>query len=144
DLVTELISAGPYASVNADWYPDGQKVSVWAKHPKDGWTFITAPLSGAAPVRSAISSSVREQLKAATITLDYFAWAPSRRYLYFEGRTADAKNIWRVMVNPTSLAWTGGLERLTASTETASDMALSSDGTTLAFTVRTVRTRLWS
>ena len=144
ELVAEFTAAGPYASVNADWYPDGRQISLWGKHPKNGWTFVTAPLAGGTGVRSAIAEAVGKQIKDADISLENFVWARSGRFLYFEGRSFDTRNIWRVGIDPKTLTWMRGPERLTTSTGLDSDIALSADGRILAFTVRTARTRLWS
>src|SRR3989442_6655710 len=68
----------------------------------------------------------------------------SGRALYFEGVSRSVRNIWRVDVDPKSLAWIAGPERLTTGTGLDTDLALSPDGMKLAFTARTERTRLWS
>ena len=72
-----------------------------------------------------------------------FAWARSRRYIYFEGRADDTQNIWRVTVDPETENWLDGPERLTTGAGQETDLAISADGTRLLFTATSSRTRLW-
>ena len=93
---------------------------------------------------SVIAPEVDRQLKEGQLTLGSFLWSPSGRYLYFEGRTQSVSNLWRVAVDPRTLAWTHGPERLTTGPGRDVQLAISPDGAKLAFTVRAERTRLWS
>ena len=60
-----------------------------------------------------------------------FVWAPSRRYIYFEGRAGDTQNIWRVTVDPLTEKWVDGPERLTTGAGEETNVAISPDGTRL-------------
>ena len=62
---------------------------------------------------------------------------------YFEGREDDAQSIWRVSVNPDTLAWTSAPERVSSGPGQYADLDLAADGTRLAFTARSERTRVW-
>ena len=75
------------------WYPDGQRLSIWGNHLKQGWSFWTVPLTGGAPVKSEFSAEVVKQLKAADVTLRNFQWAATDDALYFEGVTQSVRNI---------------------------------------------------
>jgi Tol biopolymer transport system component len=71
-------------------------------------------------------------------------WSPAADALFFEGISEDVKNVWRVTVDPKTLRWTGGPDRLTTGAELNDNISLSSDGTRIAFSLRTEKTRLWS
>ena len=48
--------------------------------------------------------------------------------LLFEGRAQETGSLWRVTVDPATLAWTGGPDRLTTGTTQDTDAVLSPDG----------------
>jgi len=102
------------------------------------------PLAGGAPVKSQLAAQVKEQLKEADVSFTDFRWSASGRALYFEGISRGVRNLWKVAVEPRSLRWIAGPERLTTGPGLDTDLALSPDGKKLAFTARTERTRLWS
>jgi Tol biopolymer transport system component len=118
------------------WHPDGQRISVWGTHKQLGAGFWTMPASGGSVIRSEMTSEVERQMKAAAVTLQKFIWSPSGRYLYFEGITQGVKNLWRVEVEPQTLRWIAGPERLTVSPGEDTDLSLSADGKNLAFATR--------
>ena len=53
------------------------------------------------------------------------------------------RNLWRVTVDPQTLDWIAGPERLTTGPGLDTDIALSGDGKKLAYATRTENTRLW-
>jgi Tol biopolymer transport system component/DNA-binding winged helix-turn-helix (wHTH) protein len=126
------------------WRPDGKHLSLWGWHRQQNWSFWTIPLDGGPPVRSELDSKVKEQIKEAAVTLRNFVWSPSGRALYFEGTSQSVKNLWKVEVEPKSLRWIAGPERLTTGAGLDRDIAISPDGSKLAFTTRAEQTRLWS
>ena len=71
-----------------------------------------------------------------------FHWNSSATALYLESSVNFVENLWRVQVDPQTLDWISA-ERLT--TGAASDVAaaLSRDGTRMAYTQRSLATRLW-
>jgi len=105
---------------------------------------MTAPVPAGPVVTSVISPEVERRIAAAGLTLGRFRWSPSGRHLFFEGQCQRVRNLWRVTVDPASLDWIGGPERMTTGTSEDTDLAVSADGTRLMFTARHVRTRLWS
>lgn len=128
------------------WHPDGQRVSFWGRRrykptEEDFWT---APLPDGKPVKSELAPEVLKQITAASISLHDFVWAPSGRALYFEGTTKDVRNIWKVTVDPKTLRWVAGPERLTTGPGRDTHIALGASGEKLAFTTRTESTRIWS
>lgn len=128
----------------AAWHPDGQRFSLWGTHRQQGASFWTVPVAGGTPVRSVLTKRVEQQLKEASVTFSDFLWAPSGRAIYFEGTAQGVRNLWRVEVDPQTLDWIAGPERLTIGAGLDTDLALSPDGKRLAFTTRTERTRIWS
>jgi Tol biopolymer transport system component/DNA-binding winged helix-turn-helix (wHTH) protein len=146
DQPREVLSGflSEFNSFRVAWRPDGQGVSVWGNHRKQGWGFWTAPLTGASPVKSEFAARVSAQLKEAEVSFSDFTWAPSGRALYFEGISHGVRNLWKVEIEPHSLLWTAGPERMTTGAGLDTDLVLSPDGRRLAFAVRTERTRIWS
>jgi len=126
------------------WHPDGQRISVWGDHSKHGRGFWTMPITGGAPFRSEISAEAQKQLKDAAVRLRKFQWAPSLRYLYFEGFSKGVRNLWRMTVDPQTLGWVVGPERLTTDGGLDPNMVLSPDGKKLAYIIRTRSFRTWS
>jgi Tol biopolymer transport system component/DNA-binding winged helix-turn-helix (wHTH) protein len=133
-----------FASYRAAWHPDGHRISVFGAHRRDGMSFWTVSLDGTSPVRSPVNVDVTVRLKKTGVNLTEFAWSPLGDALYFEGRSEEAVNIWRVAVDPKTMEWRDGPERLTVGGGLDTDIAVSPDGKKLAFTVRDESTRLWS
>ena len=128
----------------AGWHPDGRRVSVYGNDRQHGWSFWTMALDGGQSVRSRPSESVARRLREMGVRLGGFVWARGGDTLYFEGRSDETSNLWRVRVNPATLEWMGGPDRLTTSSSLESSIALSPDGRRLAFGSRTERTVAWS
>ena len=124
------------------WRPDGQ-ISVWGRRPDGTRVFLTAPVHAGVAIESAIAPAVDERRQEAGLTLDRFVWSPSGRHLYFEGRAEQTGSLWRITVDPKTLAWTDGPDRLTTGTTKDSDPAVSPDARRLVFSARSARTRLW-
>ena len=133
-----------FASYRAAWHPDGHRISVFGSHRRDGNSFWTVSLDGTSPVRSPVSADVAIRLKKTGVSLTEFVWSPLADALYFEGRSEEAVNIWRIGVDPQSMEWRDGPERITVGGGLDTDIAVSPDGKKLAFTVRDESTRLWS
>lgn len=122
------------------WAPDG-RLSAWGRT-GTRWRFVTVPIDAAGPVTESV---VPEALQSdAAPVLGAFRWNPTGRFLYFEGRSDGIRNLWRVTVNPVTLAWTGVPERLTVGPGNDILPAPSPDGSRLAFSVDTSRPALWA
>jgi Tol biopolymer transport system component/DNA-binding winged helix-turn-helix (wHTH) protein len=102
------------------------------------------PIPDGEGIRSQMAETVARRLREAEVRLGGFVWAPGGDALYFEGRSAETANIWRVRVNPSTLEWISGPDRLTMGSSLESGIALSPDGRRLAFGSRTERTVAWS
>jgi len=59
------------------------------------------------------------------VSFSDFLWAPSGRALYFEGVSRGVRNLWKVEVEPHSLRWVAGPDRLTTGAGLDTDMVLS-------------------
>src|SRR5262245_789416 len=138
DIADELVG------LNVNWKPANREVSFWGRDDSAGWRFVTVPVADGPPRVSAISPDVLRRIAAAGVILGRFTWARSGRYLYFEGRSEGVRNLWRVAVDPATLAWIGGPDRLTTGAGDDSDISVSADGTRLVFSAKTLQTRLWS
>ncbi len=137
--------AGQLGNLNVNWKPANREVSFfWGRAETGEWKFVTVPVADGPARVSAISPVVQRRIETAGVTLGRFTWARSGRYLYFEGRSEGVRNLWRVTVDPATLAWIGGPDRLTTGAGDDADIALSLDGTRLVFSAKTLQTRLWS
>jgi Tol biopolymer transport system component/DNA-binding winged helix-turn-helix (wHTH) protein len=133
---------GQFSSLHASWHPDGRRISIWGTIGKDDATFVNVPLEDGSATAPEISPRVRQDL--ASVSAGRFVWAPSRRYIYFEGRADETENVWRITVDPLADTWIDGPERLTTGAGPETDLAISPDGTRLIFTATSSRTRLWA
>lgn len=139
DLASELISPPRVA-----WHPDGQRLSVWGNHRQFGWSLWTVPLAGGPALRSPMEPRLEAQLKDAAVRFADFVWLPSGEGLIFEGESQGVRNLWKIKVDPRTLRWTDGPERLTTGAGKDTDIAVSSDGRKLAFSIRSETSRLWA
>jgi Tol biopolymer transport system component/DNA-binding winged helix-turn-helix (wHTH) protein len=126
------------------WHPDGSRISLYGYEQDHGWSFWTVPLAGGPGVRSHIAPAVARRLRDASMGFGGFVWAPGGDALYFEGRSERTQNVWRVRVDPRTLEWISGPDRLTTSSGLESGLTLSPDGKRLAFGSRVERTHVWS
>ncbi len=133
---------GQFHSLHAAWHPDSRSVSVWGTIGENDLRFLTVPLDRGSPTTPELSAKVQRDLER--VSAGRFAWAASRRYIYFEGRADDTQNIWRVTVDPLTEDWIEGPERLTTGAGHETNLAISADGTKLAFTATSSRTGLWA
>jgi Tol biopolymer transport system component/DNA-binding winged helix-turn-helix (wHTH) protein len=125
------------------WHPDGQRISILGVHSALGSGFWTVSVNGGAPIKSEYSAEVTEQLKTAT-SFTQFSWSPSGKQLYLQGVSRDVRNIFRVTVDPQTLRWLTGPERITTGQGQDIDIAVSPDGHKLAYAAITISTRIWS
>ena len=141
----------PFVSIRFAWHPDSRHVSVWGVRRDTGLEFWTIALDGTDVTRSAIAPGVLAELERSALsfrevdgTPNAFTWSPRGDALVFEGMSRGVHNLWKVGVDPQTLAWTRGPERLTTSSDRNARPRFSRDGTRLAFVSRRERVRLWS
>ena len=142
---------GRFTSLRFAWHPDSRHVSVWGVRQDTGLGFWTVALDGTRVVQSTTAPGVLAELERSALsfrdvdgTPTSFSWSPRGDALVFEGVSRGVHNLWRVGVDPQTLAWTQGPERLTTSSDRHARPQLSRDGTRLAFVSRRERVRLWS
>jgi Tol biopolymer transport system component/DNA-binding winged helix-turn-helix (wHTH) protein len=135
--------ARAFRSASVQWTPGEATVSVWGYAHDGAPVFGTAAVTGSL-TRWRLTSGLLDQLHAADVTLGEFAWAPSRRFLYFDGDTNGVRNLWRVAVDWNARTLGGTLERLTTSPALQQELAVSPGGTRLAFSSRVETKRLRS
>jgi Tol biopolymer transport system component/DNA-binding winged helix-turn-helix (wHTH) protein len=133
------------------WHPDSKRVSIWGVHRKKGLSFWTISVSGGSPVMSERDPAVEQRLREDVFSgcgcrspFGDFVWAPSGLAVYFDGISQGPTNVWKVGVDPQTLRWVMGPERLTTGPGLQSDISASGDGRKLSFTARTEQTRIWS
>jgi len=143
----------------ATWHPDGKRISIWGlpKVPKEKdystyrvgagvvefWTFS---LDQGTAIRSELAPNVEQRYRDEgldTWVFD-FTWRPSADAVFFSAGSRGVRNIWKVTVDPASLRWTGGPERLTTGAGDDRWVAISGDGRKLAFNAESDVSRLWS
>jgi len=108
------------------------------------------PLSGGPGIKVEIAPAVQKELAtasgqvAAGVQLgDYsFSWSPSGNAIYFERGFREARNIWKMTVDPETLRATG-IDRLTTGPGPDAGHAVSPDGKRLAFTAMSRRIQTW-
>ena len=130
-----------FVALRAAWHPDG-RVSVWGTTREAPRRFVTVPIDTGPAVESTFADQIDEALR--DVSPGRFVWARSRDHIYFEARTGETRNLWRVRVDPRTLRWISGPERLTTGAGEDERPALSPDGGRLLFTTRFSRTRLWA
>ena len=131
--------------MHATWFPTGDRISVLARRSRSRWELVTFPANGAGQaITSTIAPAVAKGLEESAVVLTAFAWSRSARQLFFSGRSGDVANLWRITVDPDTLAWIGGPDRLTTGAGDDLEPSVSPDGKQLAFSVQSARTRLWS
>jgi serine/threonine protein kinase/Tol biopolymer transport system component len=126
------------------WHPDGRRISFSGN--REGQShFWTMPVDGSGPpVPNDVAPEVLARFKEAGLSGGGVRWAPGGDALYLAGATQGIVNLWRVGVDPASLRWVAGPERLTTGAGSDGDMAASPDGRRLAFVTNTSTARLWS
>lgn len=137
DLLSEFTIA------DAEWKPDATGVSIWGRSAAGTWTFLTVPITGGSAIVSSRVAALDRQIAGGQLTLGRFAWAPSGRFLFFEGLSEQVRNLWRVAVDPSTQTWLSA-ERLTTGTGPDGDVTISPDGQRLMFSARSAHTRLWA
>jgi len=133
---------GRFVSLYAAWHPDGRHVSIWGTTSLRQTRFLTVPLDEGDATTPDVAERVRQDL--ASIAPGRFVWAASSRFLYFEGWSGDAHNVWRIAIEPSTGRWIDGPERLTTGAGEDTSVAISPDGARLLFTTTSSRTRLWA
>lgn len=132
-----------FESLDVAWFPTGRRVSLWGRRPDAMWQFVTVELD-TDKIVSSVPTVDGDPSNLWDLALSRFAWAPSARFLFFEGESQGTRNLWRIPVDPDTLAWQGPPERLTTGAGSDRGLALAASGHAIAFTALTQRTVVWS
>jgi Tol biopolymer transport system component len=122
-------------------HPDG-RISAIGLHPERGRGFYTVSRDGS----HVVASTIPPDLPLDLVGLERgsrFQWNAKGTALYLEALYHGVRSIWRVRVNPDTLAWAAA-DRLTTGSGADVSAVLSRDGTRLAFTVEQEIVRLWA
>ena len=140
-------------AIYATWHPDGKRITAWILESAFNGTsipnFLTEPVDGGPAIKSRFPPELQKQIEAVagapgiTWRTDFkFAWAPSGKAIYFERTFRGARNVWRMTVDPVTLQPIN-VERLTTSPGLDAELAISPDGSRLAFTSERQQIRSW-
>jgi Tol biopolymer transport system component len=127
-------------TVSWAWHPDGRRISVLADNIKGlpDAALYTVPLDRGAPVVTTLPPPLRGYIAGVE-----FVWAPAGDALYFEHKANLISNVWRLGVDPGTLA-AGAFVRLTTGAGHDTRVAVARDGRKLAFTIKTESIRIWA
>ena len=149
-ILREFFAGHELNVASAAWYPDGKKISlsIWNTTPIP--EFWTIPLGSAGGVKTELDSAVVAKLVESSANysigvelMDFkFRWAPSADAIYFERTLRGVKNLWKMRIEGTALRGTA-IERLTTGAGADTDLALSPDGTKVAYTTEAVHSTAW-
>jgi Tol biopolymer transport system component len=132
-----------------DWvaiHPDG-RISALGHHARSGAGFFTVSRDGQHVTQSELVAELPLPLRDASMSglgtrVVRFKWNSAGTSLYVEALVNEVRNVWRVHVEPTTLAWRSA-EQLTAGAGADVAAAPSPDGTRIVFTTERKTSRLW-
>ncbi len=149
-VLHEFLAGHPLNVASAAWYPDGKRISlsIWNTTPIP--EFWTIPIGSEQGVKTELDSSVVAKLEEISANysigvemMDFsMRWAPTADAIYFERTLRGVKNLWKMKIEGTALRGTA-IEPLTTGAGADTELALSPDGTKIAFTSETVHGTAW-
>jgi Tol biopolymer transport system component/DNA-binding winged helix-turn-helix (wHTH) protein len=149
-VLREFLAGHQLNVASAAWYPDGKKISlsIWNTTPIP--EFWTIPIGSAQGIKTELDSAVVAKLEEISANysigvemMDFsMRWAPTADAIYFERTLRGVKNLWKLRIEGTALRGTA-IEPLTTGAGADTELALSPDGTRIAFTSETVHTAAW-
>jgi Tol biopolymer transport system component len=128
---------GRFSSLHAAWHPDGGRIPSGGRTARGEVLNVPLDAGGHRPDVAAGPAGTCERLMR-------FAFGPVSSGISFEGRAGDTQNVWRITLDLSTENWVDGPERLTTGAGQETNVAISPDGTKLAFTATSSRTRLWA
>ena len=125
------------------WHPDG-RLSIFDSV---GPRFWTQSIDGSRQVESKLKEQVAERVKKLEFGFylpTEFQWAPSGNALFFVASAEGVPDLWRVEVDPKTLEWLAGPDRLTTSPDRETGLSVSRSGDRLAFNLERTALQFWS
>jgi Tol biopolymer transport system component len=128
------------------WYwvaphPDG-RISAWGLHRERGAGFYTVSADGTNVTSSTMTPGIPIKTDWLTALRGRFLWHPTGSHLFVQAQLSNVDNLWRVRIDPESLAWLSA-ERLTTGAGADVLGALSPDAMKVAFGTQSESSRLW-
>lgn len=149
-VLGEFIAGHAPNVASAAWYPDGKRISLslWNTTPIP--EFWTIPIGNAQGVKTELDPPVVAKLEEISANyaigvelIDFkFRWSSTADAIYFERTLRGVKNLWKIKIEGSALRGTA-IERLTTGAGADTELALSPDGTRIAFTSETVHMAAW-
>jgi Tol biopolymer transport system component len=138
------IRHGQFREARVQWSPKGDRLSLYGVHVEHGRGFWMLSADGRVLERVAIDHEVTSRMERIRLQVRDFVWAPDARRIYITGRADDSENIWAIDVDPSTMAWIGGPDRLTTGAGREQHVAVSRDGRKIAFTNAVRTTQAWA
>ena len=150
EVLAEFLAQKKLSASAAAWYPDGKKITVWVADSSPTPSFWTIPIAGGPGIKLEIAAAVQKELAQASGDSEAgqqlgeysFSWSPSGDAIYFERGYREARNIWKLHVDPEALRATS-IDRLTTGPGPDAGAAVSKDGKRLAFSAKSQRIQTW-
>jgi Tol biopolymer transport system component len=127
-----------------DWFgfhPDG-RISLSGNHRERGFGFFTVSPADGRLTMSSIEAGLPLRVGIQGDRVLRFQWNDTGDALFAEATRNEVRNVWKVAVEPRTLAWRSA-ERLTTGQGADTAAALSPDGARVAFTTQREAVRLW-
>jgi Tol biopolymer transport system component len=139
-LLFDFLQGGSWYWI--DSHPDG-RISALGSHRQRGFGFFTLSRDGRDAIVSRHASNFPIRWSLTEIAPSWFRWNPAGTALVIESRSHGVQNLWRVRVDPKTLAWLSA-DRLTTGPGRDTALAIASDGSRVAFSTQTESARVWA
>jgi eukaryotic-like serine/threonine-protein kinase len=141
EILTEFLSNGRWHWIGR--HPDG-RISLLGRHRQLGPALFTMRPDGTGLVTSKEPPEFPLRLfESGIFVRRRFQWYPSGTAFLLQTESHGVYNLWRVRVDPRTLAWLSA-DRLTTGPGADVTAILSRDGTRMAFTTESASVRLWA